>query len=68
MRGRQEHQDMRFGDVEMKVTSDGLQYLEFTERETKTRKGDGSARQFAPKMFAMPGMNYRYACITSCIC
>lgn len=55
MRSRQEHQDMHFGDVEMKLTSDGLQYVEFNERETKTRKGHGAARAFAPKMFAQPG-------------
>jgi len=59
MRSRQEHQDMMFGDIEMKVTSAGLQYLEFTERETKTRKGEGSARPFAPKMFATPGNHFK---------
>ncbi|XP_076105700.1 uncharacterized protein KIAA1958-like [Mytilus galloprovincialis] len=53
MRSRQEHQDMKFGDIEMKATSGGVQYLEFTERQTKTRKGEGSARPFAPKMFAI---------------
>ncbi|CAG2232583.1 unnamed protein product [Mytilus edulis] len=57
MRSRQEHQDMKFGDIEMKATSGGVQYLEFTERQTKTRKGEGSARPFAPKMFAIAG-NY----------
>ena len=57
MRSRQEHQDMLWGDVEMKATSTGHQYLEFTERETKTRKGQGSARAFPPKMFVTPG-NY----------
>ncbi|CAC5393284.1 unnamed protein product [Mytilus coruscus] len=54
MRSRQEHQDMKFGDIEMKVKSGGVQNLEFTERQTKTRKGEGSARAFAPKMFATP--------------
>ncbi|CAG2220035.1 unnamed protein product [Mytilus edulis] len=53
MRSSQEHQDMKFGDIEMKATSGGVQYLEFTERQTKTRKGEGSARPFAPKMFAI---------------
>ncbi|CAC5412519.1 unnamed protein product [Mytilus coruscus] len=54
MRSPQEHEDMKFGDIEMKVTSGGVQYLEFTERQTKTRKGEGSARPFAPKMFETP--------------
>ena len=40
MRGRQEHTDMLFGDVTMKATSNGKQYLEYYERETKTRKGE----------------------------
>ena len=56
MRSRQEHSDMLFGDVELKATSTGEQYLQFTERETKTRKGQpGNTRAFAPKMFARPG-------------
>ncbi|CAC5392050.1 unnamed protein product [Mytilus coruscus] len=52
MRSSQEHQDMKFGDIEMKVTSGGVQYFEFTERQTNSRKGEGSVRAFAPKMFA----------------
>jgi hypothetical protein len=55
MKSRQEHLDMLFVDLELKATSDGLQYFEFTERETKTRKGQGAARSFAPKMLAQPG-------------
>lgn len=54
MRSRKEHQDMLWGDVEMKATTSGLQYLEFTERKTKTRQGGGDARPFAPKMCATP--------------
>ena len=34
-RSRKEHQDMLLGDVEMKETSNGLQYLEFTEGDKK---------------------------------
>lgn len=55
MRGRLEHVDMLFGDVTLKCTSDGLQYVEYNERLTKTRKGDGNPRHFSPKMFATPG-------------
>lgn len=56
MRGRQEHSDMMWGDVELNATSTGEQYIEFNERETKTAKGQaGSSRAYAPKMFARPG-------------
>jgi len=56
MRGRQEHSDMMWGDVELNATSTGEQYIEFNERETKTRKEQtGSSRAYAPKMFARPG-------------
>ena len=44
-----------WGDVEMKCTTTGEQYIQFNERETKTRKGQaGNTRKFAPKMFAVP--------------
>jgi len=60
MRGRQEHTDMLFGDLSMKATSDGKQYLEYCERETKTRKGEsGNTRSFAPKMFEIPGKPFK---------
>ena len=58
MSGWQEHTDLLFGDVAMKATSNGKQYLEYYERETKTRKGEaGNIRAFALKMFETPG-NY----------
>ena len=43
---------MRWGDIVLKRDEDG-EYLEFVERDTKTRKGDPSAgsRAFAPKIF-----------------
>jgi hypothetical protein len=47
---------MLFGDVTMKATSNGKQYLEYYERETKARKGEaGNIKAFAPKMFETPG-------------
>ena len=56
MRGRKEHVDMLFGDVKMMTTATGEQYLEYNERLTKTRTGQGDSRPFAPKMFAAPGI------------
>lgn len=43
---------MYWGDVEQKTNSSGCRYLEFNERETKTRNGcNGETRPFPPKMF-----------------
>ena len=56
MRGRKEHVNMLFGDVIMMTTATGEQYLEYNERLTKTRIGQGDSRPFAPKMFAEPGI------------
>ena len=35
--GCQENRDIRWGDVERKETADGTAFLEFNERQTKTR-------------------------------
>ena len=51
LRGRNEARQMTWGDVKLKVDSDGDEYLEFNERLSKTRKGCGEARSFAPKAF-----------------
>ena len=57
MRGRQEHQTLLWGDVELQKTSEGVEFLIFNERATKTRNGaSGSTRMFAPKMFEQKGM------------
>ncbi|CAC5377808.1 unnamed protein product [Mytilus coruscus] len=56
MRSRLEHQNLRWGDIDLKTTSAGEKYLEFTERATKTRSGATSdARAFSPKMFENKG-------------
>ena len=46
----------RWGDVELKTGSDGIQYLELQERQTKTRTGVdiNDVREVTPKMFATP--------------
>ena len=41
--------------------SNGKQYLEYYERETKTRKGKAwNNRAFAPKMFETPGNYHKF--------
>ena len=56
LRGCKEHREMCWGDVKLCQTSTGQEYLEFNERETKTRSGNDprNVRAIAPKMFAVP--------------
>ena len=56
-RGCKEHHDLRWGDVKPFQTSDGKEYFEFNERQTKTLYGDESknVRQLAPKMWGSMG-------------
>ena len=57
LRGWKEHREMSWGDAKLCQTSTGQEYLEFNERETKTRSGTRSLewlRAIAPKMFAVP--------------
>ncbi len=55
LRGCKEHRDMRWGDIKLCETSTGQEYLEFNERETKTRSGNDprNVRAIAAKMFAV---------------
>ena len=55
-RGGQENRQLKWGDIQLKKTAGGLEYLEFSERETKTRWGQagGPTRPFNPKIFATP--------------
>ena len=56
LRGSHESRQLKWGDVKLKVDSNGKEFLEFNERLTKTRKGGGGgSRAFAPKVFAMGG-------------
>ena len=57
LRGSHESRQLKWGDVKLKVDSNGKEFLEFNERLTKTRKGnsEGGSRAFAPKVFAMGG-------------
>ncbi|XP_073258936.1 uncharacterized protein KIAA1958-like [Porites lutea] len=57
LRGCKEHRDMCWGDVKLKETADGKEYLEFNERQTKTRTGSDcrDIRAMPPKMLATDG-------------
>lgn len=47
---------MKFGDVTIKTTNDGVEYLELTERASKTMDGSrkNDHRDVAPKIFTPP--------------
>lgn len=63
LRGRQEHLQMLWGDIELKTESTGQEFLEFTERVTKTRQGSTrAARAFPPKIFAT-GRLFHVVCV-----
>ena len=49
-----EHYNLRWGDIKLKNSSDGTEYLEYNERQTKTRTGENivDIRQIKPKRFA----------------
>ena len=57
LRGRKEHYKLTFGDLEVKETTDGKKYIyvQFNERDTKTRTGETgqNTRAFQPKMWSM---------------
>ena len=59
LRGRDEHRNMRFGDVQVKTTTDGVQFLELSERNSKTMDGTkkDDYRQTTPKIFATKTIN-----------
>ncbi|VDI55594.1 Hypothetical predicted protein [Mytilus galloprovincialis] len=56
LRRRQDHVKMLWGDVLLKKTSNGKEYLEFNERSTKTRSGGKveDYRPVQPKVFEEP--------------
>lgn len=53
LRGRDEHRQMRFGDVHVKQNADGSEYLQLLERSSKTRDGSVSfdSRATSQKIF-----------------
>ena len=44
---------MRWGDVQLQTSADGTEFLEYTERQRKTRRK--GTRTVKPKMFSVPG-------------
>ena len=57
LRGCKEHRDMCWSDVQLRQTTSGEEFLEYSERQTKTRTGENprDVRQIKPKMFSVPG-------------
>ncbi|XP_070550675.1 uncharacterized protein KIAA1958-like [Ptychodera flava] len=56
-RGCQESRQMLWGDIALKHTADNTEFLEFNERENKTRssgKVNEQPRAYPPKAFAIP--------------
>ncbi|XP_074629058.1 uncharacterized protein KIAA1958-like [Acropora palmata] len=53
LRGCKEHRNMCWGDVQLRQTTNGEEFLEYSERQTKTRTGENprDVRQIKPKMF-----------------
>ena len=48
---------MKWGDIQLKISADGVDFLEYTERQTKTRTSaePQDIRTVKPKMFSVPG-------------
>lgn len=53
-RGCNENKQLKWGDISLKESNEGIEYLEFQERLTKTRNGEegSTVRYFHPKIFA----------------
>ena len=53
LRGTKEQYNLQWGDIALNKDSDGQEYLELNERQTKTRSGENmcDVRQVAPKMY-----------------
>ena len=56
LRGCEEHRQMTWGDVKVAQETDGSDYLEYTERQTKTKSETEprNIRTVKPKAFAAP--------------
>ena len=67
LRRCKEHCDMCWGDIKQYKTARGVKYLEFNERQTKSRAGSdySNVRDVPPKMFATDGdLVAVYKCFT----
>ena len=56
LRGREEHRQMTWGNVQLYMEADETEYLEYSERQTKTRTGaePRNVRAVKPKVFGAP--------------
>ena len=55
MRGRDEHYKLQYDDFLVKSTTDGVEYIEFNERDIKTHSGASrDIRAFSPKVWSTP--------------
>lgn len=54
MRSAEEHRNMCWGDIKLSEDGQGQEYLEFVERQTKTRTGENArdVRKVKPKMWS----------------
>ena len=54
LRGCKEQKELRWGDIVLKTDSDGKEYLEYFERQTKTRTGEDprNQRPIKPRMYS----------------
>ena len=57
LRGRQEHHDMKVDDFQLCKDDNGVEFVQFTEGQTKTRQRGllTKHRDFQPRMFAVGG-------------
>ena len=57
LRGCKEHRDMCWGDVQLRQTTNGEEFLKYSERQTKTRTGENprDVRQIKKQIFSVPG-------------
>ena len=57
LRSGLEHRNLRWGDVQLFEDSEGCEFLEVNERQTKTRQGEDvrNVRSVKPRMYANPG-------------
>ena len=57
LRGRQEHHDVKVDDFQLCKDDNGVEFVQFTEGQTKTRQGGlrTKHRDFQPRMFAAGG-------------
>ncbi|CAB4005042.1 zinc finger MYM-type 2-like [Paramuricea clavata] len=53
LRGCRENRDVRWGDIRLRMDTSGLEFLEYTERQTKTRSGENprDLRKVKPTMW-----------------